>query len=69
MPDHPITSITLFMIERHGAETASIAETFAVAHLIVREDDGAKLWADVAEEAKQICHLTTKVSFSRPLTR
>jgi hypothetical protein len=41
------------MIERHGWEAASIAETFAAAHLIAREDDGAKLWADVAEYAKR----------------
>jgi len=66
--DHATPLITRFMIERHGWETASIAETFAAAHLIAREDDGAKLWADVAEQAKRFLARPLRVSMCRGST-
>jgi hypothetical protein len=51
--DDVIPAIARFMIERHGWEAAPIAETLAAAHILAREDEGAKLWADVAEQSKR----------------
>jgi hypothetical protein len=54
MLDDPITAIARFMIEKYGLDAASTAETFAAEHIEAQEDEGAKLWADVAEEVKRI---------------
>jgi hypothetical protein len=54
MLDDPINAIARFMIEGHGWDAASIAETFAAEHIDAQEDEEAKLWADVAEQAKRL---------------
>ena len=52
--DDVIAAIARFMIERHGWEAAVVAETLAAAHIFAREDEGAKFWADVAEQSKRL---------------